>query len=413
MKWNIVRLGDICDVRDGTHDTPKYVDKGVPFITSKNLSTEGLNFTEVNCISYEDHIFFSKRSKVENGDILFGMIGTVGNPVIVNTDFEFSIKNVALLKLANNENLNNRYLLHLVKSDLINRQFKKLKRGGVQSFVALGSIRNLQISLPPLETQKQIAAVLDKADELRQKRKQANAKLDEFLQSVFLDMFGDPIMNEKQWEVKKLKELSKGIMSGNTPKGGSQVYVSCGIEFYRSQNVWNNRIEKKDIAYIDEETHKKMKRSSLKHNDILITKTGRINTENSSLGRSALYEGEDDKANINGHVYFVRLKEGINHKFVLTILTSKEYREYIRRVCVGGIDKRQLNKEHIEDFPIICPPIELQNKFAQIIQKVEQQKVKNETSAQKLDDLFNALLQRAFKGELEFNEKAFEKACAV
>ena len=136
-------------------------------------------------------------------------------------------------------------------------------------------------------------------------------------------------------------------------------YVKEGIPVFRSQNVWKDYLKMDDIAYIDAKTHASMKRSSLKHGDILMTKTGRINTENSSLGRAALYEGEDDMANVNGHVYFIRLKEGVNNKFVLRILVSSGYRDLIRSVCVGGIDKRQLNKEHIEEFPIICPPSDL------------------------------------------------------
>ena len=96
----------------------------------------------------------------------------------------------------------------------------------------------------------------------------------------------------------------------------------------------------------------------------MITKTGRINTENSSLGRAALFTGEDDTANINGHVYFIRLNDyNFLHEFVVYILTTDIFREYIRSVCVGGIDKRQLNKDHIENFPIISPSLNLQKKF--------------------------------------------------
>ena len=126
-----------------------------------------------------------------------------------------------------------------------------------------------------------------------------------------------------------------------------------------------------DIAYIDEDTHKSMSRSSLKHGDILSTKTGRVNTENSSLGRAALYLGEDDAANVNGHVYFIRLKPGVNNQFVLKILVSNEYRDLIRKVCVGGIDKSQLNKNHIQDFPIICPPEEMINEFVNFVKQVD------------------------------------------
>ena len=187
-------------------------------------------------------------------------------------------------------------------------------------------------------------------------------------------MFGDPINNPKSWEVKKLKDISTKILSGNTPKGGSEVYVDEGIMFFRSQNVWKNKLVLDDIAYIDKETHDRMLKSSLKNRDILMTKTGRINTENSSLGRAAMFLGEDDSANINGHVYLVRLQECEVNEFVLFILTTNEYRDYIRSVCVGGIDKRQINKEHLEEFPIIYPPIELQNQFANFVNQVDKLK---------------------------------------
>ncbi|MCX7749205.1 MAG: restriction endonuclease subunit S [Clostridia bacterium] len=187
-------------------------------------------------------------------------------------------------------------------------------------------------------------------------------------------MFGDPVTNPMGWKLERLKKLSAKIMSGNTPKGGNQVYVEMGIAFFRSQNVWRNRLELDDIAYIDKETHNKMGKSSLKNRDILMTKTGRINTENSSLGRAAMYLGEDDCANINGHVYLIRLKKGIVNEFILFILTTDEYREYIRSVCVGGIDKRQINKEHIEEFPIILPPQELQIQFADFVKQVDKSK---------------------------------------
>lgn len=176
-------------------------------------------------------------------------------------------------------------------------------------------------------------------------------------------MFGDPIKNEKKWSVQYLKNLSTDILNGTTPKGGDKNYVDKGIMFFRSQNVWRNELRLDDIVYIDEDTQKKMKKTSLKYKDILMTKTGRINTENSSLGRASLFLGKDDSANINGHVYLIRLKKSILHEFVVDILTSEAYREYIRKVCVGGIDKRQLNKEHIENFPIILPPVEKQERY--------------------------------------------------
>ena len=151
-----------------------------------------------------------------------------------------------------------------------------------------------------------------------------------------------------------------------------------------------------DIAFIDVSTHASMNRSSLKHGDILMTKTGRINTENSSLGRAALYMGEDDAANVNGHVYFIRLKPGVNNKFVLRILVSDEYRNLIRSVCVGGIDKRQLNKKHIEDFPIICPPNDMVDEYIAFVEQVNKSKFEVQKSLDEMQTLMDSLMQKYF-----------------
>jgi type I restriction enzyme S subunit len=194
------------------------------------------------------------------------------------------------------------YYLLFIKPSLINKGV-----GGAQPNISAGLIKNLEIPLPPLAEQQKLASVLDAADSLRQKDQQLIKKYTALSQSLFLEMFGDPVTNSMGWDVKLLKNLSIKISSGNTPKGGSKVYVDEGISFYRSQNVWRNKIVLDDIAYIDKKTHEEMKKTSLKNRDILMTKTGRFNTENSSLGRAALFIGEDDSANVNGHVYLIRL----------------------------------------------------------------------------------------------------------
>lgn len=296
---------------------------------------------------------------------------------------------------SNNKNvINNKYLYYLINSKI--EHLRKNSIGGVIKYIKLGNLTNIEFNKINIQEQEECVDLLDKMQEIIDIRKQQIEELDELIKSQFVEMFGDPILNPMNWEVKKLRDISNKIMSGNTPKGGDRVYVPSGIEFYRSQNVWKNRIEKEDIAYIDEETHKNMIKSSLKHNDLLITKTGRINTENSSLGRTAIYTGKDDKANINGHVYLVRLNEGENHEFVLRILISDRYREYIRSVCVGGIDKRQLNKEHIEDFPIIYPPKELQKEFTDKVRQIDQQRFEIEKSLEEIQKLQESLMNKYF-----------------
>ena len=122
----------------------------------------------------------------------------------------------------------------------------------------------------------------------------------------------------------------------------------------------------------------------------------RINTENSSLGRAALYKGEDNSANINGHVYLVRLNNTVDQKFVVTIFTGEAYRKYIRKVCVGGIDKRQINLDQVEDFPIIMPPIEKQKEFADFAEQVDKSKVVIQKHLEKAQLLFDSLMQEYF-----------------
>ena len=161
-EWEEVKLGDVSDVRDGTHDSPSFIDSGYPLITSKNLLPSGkLDLNNVKFISKEDYEQINKRSNVNVGDILFGMIGTIGNPVRVSSN-DYAIKNVALIK--EKQSLLNSFLIFYISSLDIAKQFHRLNAGGTQKFIALGVIRNLVIRMPTHEEQLKIAAVLTNAD---------------------------------------------------------------------------------------------------------------------------------------------------------------------------------------------------------------------------------------------------------
>jgi len=157
--WMWCRLQDAFDVRDGTHDTPKYQLSGYPLVTSKNLHTGKLDLTDVKFISEEDHQKISARSKVDRGDILFAMIGSIGNPAIVDTDIPFSIKNVALLKQYSPALMSADYLLLYLL--VAAADMREKSAGGVQSFVSLGSIRLYPFAFPPLSEQHRIVAKVD------------------------------------------------------------------------------------------------------------------------------------------------------------------------------------------------------------------------------------------------------------
>lgn len=161
-----VKLGKICDVRDGTHDSPKYQAVGYPLITSKNLTSGEIDFSNCNYIKEEDFKKINLRSEVTRGDIIMPMIGTIGNPIIVNTDIQFAIKNVALIKF-NNGILQNIYVKYLLSSDYFDFSILRNVRGGTQKFIALKDLRDLDVLIPPLELQNQFASFVEQIDKSR------------------------------------------------------------------------------------------------------------------------------------------------------------------------------------------------------------------------------------------------------
>ncbi len=187
VEWEEKKLSEVSDVRDGTHDSPKYVESGYRFITSKNLSSNGkIDFSDISYISEEDYININKRSKVDIGDILFGMIGTIGNPVLVE-ESEFAIKNVALIK--EKDDLLNKYLIQVLNSSIISRQFYTLNSGGTQKFIALGVIRDLVIPVPNREEQIKIANFLCNLDKRIDKEQEKLDSLNEYKKGLLQQMF--------------------------------------------------------------------------------------------------------------------------------------------------------------------------------------------------------------------------------
>lgn len=166
-EWVEKKLGEVCDVRDGTHDSPKYQSKGYPFITTKNLVGGRIDYSTASLISKDDYEQFDKRSHVDDGDILMPMIGTIGGAVIVKKECDFAIKNVALIK--NNENIVLTFFLYqFLFSNNIVYQFHLEKKGGTQQFIALDTIRKLKIVVPTKEEQQKIADCLSSLDNLIQ-----------------------------------------------------------------------------------------------------------------------------------------------------------------------------------------------------------------------------------------------------
>ena len=153
--WKWCRLSDIINVRDGTHDSPKYVPEGIPLVTSKNLSNGMIDYGNVKYITQEDADKINARSMVDDDDILFAMIGSIGNPVLVKKDREFCIKNMALFKKFADTDISMQYMYWFFF--YAQYKLKKEASGGVQAFISLSRFREYLVPLPPYEEQIRIA----------------------------------------------------------------------------------------------------------------------------------------------------------------------------------------------------------------------------------------------------------------
>lgn len=215
--WCWCRLGEIIDIRDGTHDSPKYVTSGIPLITSKNISNGYIDFSKVDYLSDADAKKINARSYVNDGDILFAMIGSIGNPVIVKKDKEFCIKNVALFKNEFKNYLNNKFLFYFFV--FIQDRLKKIAAGGVQSFIALSVFRKLSFPLPPLAVQNAIVAKLGQVLPLVDAYENAVAQKEE-LKVLIKDKIKKAILQEavtgkitQSWrQVTKITQTGKELL---------------------------------------------------------------------------------------------------------------------------------------------------------------------------------------------------------
>lgn len=174
----VSQMGDVCDVRDGTHDSPKYVsDGGYPLVTSKNVSGGVIDLTNANYISEEDYIQINKRSKVDRGDIIMPMIGTIGSPVLVDREPRYAIKNVALIKFTKSSPAAV-FVRHLLGCHYFDHIVSQRNRGGTQKFVSLGDLRSFPLPLPSVELQREFARRVGAVEKVKTAQRASLAELD-------------------------------------------------------------------------------------------------------------------------------------------------------------------------------------------------------------------------------------------
>ncbi|HEM5232460.1 TPA: restriction endonuclease subunit S [Streptococcus suis] len=242
--WELRKLNNIADVRDGTHNSPRYIEFGYPLVTSKNIKNGQVNFEDIQYISSFDYEEINKRSKVNINDILMGMIGTVGNLALVREEPEFAIKNVALIK--NIGVVNIEFLYHYLGSYVIERQLQNSLDGGTQKFISLNKIRHLDIAFPSLPEQSAIGtffSTLDRHITLHQRKLDTLKEQKKTYLKLLFPAKGQtkPALRfqgfEDDWKEVKLGELCDirtGKLDANAMvENGEYDFYTSGIKKYR------------------------------------------------------------------------------------------------------------------------------------------------------------------------------------
>jgi len=356
--WRIVKLKDVCELKKGKKvkitDTPN--EKSIPYIVIENLRGEPIkNFTnDTNGLLCDSDDILLVWDGANCGTVGTGLKGFVGSTI-------------ARLRLVD-DSVDKDYVYKFLRS-----KFEYLNShitGATIPHLEKKSVINLKVPLPSLPTQKKIVSILEKAEKLKELRKKADKLTDDYLKSVFLEMFGDPGRNEKGWETKNFLEIfniTTGKLNSNAAvESGKYPFFTCSKNTFR----------------ID--------RYSFDCEALLLS-------GNNASGEYSVkhYNGKFDAYQ---RTYVLTFKNAENSYRFFHFLLEKKLEELRSRSI--GTNTKYLTLGILKWINLIVPPIELQNKFAEIVKQVEKMKEYQKKSQQQIEDLFNALMQKAFRGEL-------------
>ena len=287
------------------------------------------------------------------------------------------------------------YLKHYLGSVLCAREIDTFENGAAQPNLSATDLKSFKIPLPPLEEQKRIAAILDKADAIRQKRKQAIELADEFLRSVFLDMFGDPVSNPKGWEVKSLSEL---ILKG--PTNGLYKPASCygsGKRILRIDGFYSGELVDQSKLKRLETSKAEISKFSLQARSIVIN---RVNSPE-YLGKCAFVDSLEEVTVFESNMMNFLVDElYLNPRFLVQQLLMPNIKKQIMTCAKHAVNQSSINQQDVKKFEVLVPPIEIQNKFELIAQSLKVKLNKLDENSESCSKLFNALSKKAFSGQL-------------
>jgi type I restriction enzyme S subunit len=380
MSWEMVKLSNVAEVIAGQSPESKYYNdkgEGIPFFQGK--ADFRLDYPVVR-------YWCTQPTKIAKPfDILMSVRAPVGPTNICNIE---ACIGRGLAAIRTTDKLDYKYLYFYFKT--IETKLASQGNGSTFSAITTSVLKDLLIPLPPLATQKRIAEILDAADALKRKDQQLLKKYDELAQAIFIDMFGDPVKNEKGWEVKNLGEFGK-ISTGNTPsRAESKNYDTNYIEWVKTDNIEEQCLYvSKASEYLSEIGFQKGRvanRGSL----LIACIAGSID----SIGRAAL---TDRDVSFNQQINTIEPNGNVNSFFLYYLF--RYCRKHIQNHASNGM-KRMLSKGQFEKIKMILPNLEIQNEFDEKINQLMIQNDKMKSSFVRSKNLFQTLIQKAFNGEL-------------
>ena len=350
--------------------------EGIPVLRTTNFTNEGV-------VDYKNVVTRTITKKnieekfLRKGDIIIEKSGgsdkfPVGRVIYFEGEDNTYLFNnfTGLLRVKNQEIWYPRYVFYSL--------FANYRRGGTRMFEnKTTGIHNLKLAhyisqyeVNEIVKEEQIS-VCDKLDKLYviiNEMKQQLRLLDDLIKARFVELFGNPVLNEKGWESNLLAQLTLKIGSGATPKGGREAYQEEGIALIRSMNVYNGKFEYKDLAHISDEQAAKLDNVIIKESDVLLNITG------ASVARSCVVPNQILPARVNQHVCIIRCKECIEPIFLNRLLIDDNYQKLLWEIAGSGATREAITKQQVERLKIILPPIELQNQFADFVRQVDKSK---------------------------------------
>jgi type I restriction enzyme S subunit len=384
-----MKIGDLCEVVRGSSPRPKsdprYYGGTVPRLMVADLTRDG-KIVSARIDSLTE--LGAKQSRLmQQGDMVIAVSGAPGLPAILAHeacihDGFVGLRNLNLKRVC--PNFLYSYLTFIratSNSQAVGAIFKNL---------TTDQIKRIDIPELPLEEQRRIAEILDRAEELRSKRREAIAQLDTLTQAIFIEMFGDPVTNPKGWTVSKLGDIAEKITDGEhqTPKRTLQ-----GIKLLSARNVQNGYIDVRDVDYVSiEEYERIMKRCNPVRGDILLSCSG-------TIGRVTTVD-TDEPFSLVRSVALLKLKHDlINSRFLEYFLRTPALHAKMQQRA-NASSQANLFQNQIRELPAFIPPLTLQQEFAHRVEAVEKLKAAHRASLSELDALFASLQHRAFRGEL-------------